>query len=89
MVNSTGVLRKFIISSSCCFGIKFSIETINDLPNEQVKETFCVCKGPEFGCMVQCDNENCEIVWFQVFETETGTKRKMALSPVYITIIMG
>ena len=28
MVNSTGVLRKFIISSSCCFGIKFSIETI-------------------------------------------------------------
>ena len=21
----------------------------NDLPNEQVKETFCVCKGPEFG----------------------------------------
>jgi hypothetical protein len=28
MVNSTGVSGKFIISSSCCFGMQFSIETI-------------------------------------------------------------
>ena len=27
------------------------------------------------------------LVSFQVFETETGTKRKMSLSPVYITIL--
>jgi hypothetical protein len=36
----------------------------NDLPNEQVKETFCVCKGPEFGHIVQCDHENCEFFGF-------------------------
>jgi hypothetical protein len=59
------LVRKFYTRSRVPLKASTTCSTAtNDLPNEQVKETLCVCKGPECGRMVQYDNENCEIVWF-------------------------
>lgn len=32
--------------------------------NENEELTYCVCDKPEYGRMIQCDNESCEISWF-------------------------